>query len=122
PSLPYEMDIPSPVSGTMKYLFTYEASPGNTGYFTGRLQQVTLPAGGFYKYSYASTNDGINCSDGTTLSMSRTVSDGTNSATWNYVRNTSNLTTTVTTPQLADTSNASDTVYTYNSIGQEVSK
>ena len=122
PSLPYELDIPSPVSGTLTYHFTYEASPGNTGYFTGRLQQVTLPTGGFYKYTYSSTNDGINCSDGTTLSMTRTVSDGTNSATWNYVRNTSNLTTTVTTPQLADTANANDTVYTYNSFGQEVTK
>jgi len=122
PSLPYEMDIPSPVSGTLKYLFTYEGSPGNTGYYTGRLQQVTLPTGGFYKYTYSSTNDGIDCADGTTLSMTRTVSDGTGSATWNYVRNESNLTTTVTTPQLPDTSNASDTVYTYNSIGQEVSK
>jgi RHS repeat-associated protein len=121
PSLPYELDIPSPISGTLKYLFSYEASPGNTGYFTGRLQQVTLPTGGFYKYTYSSTNDGINCSDGTTLSMTRTLSDGTNSATWNYVRNTSNLTTTITTPLLADTLNANDTVYTYNSIGQEVS-
>jgi RHS repeat-associated protein len=121
--LPYELDIPSPVSGTIKYSFSYEATPGNSGYYTGRLQQVTLPTGGSYTWTYSSTNDGINCSDGTTVGMSRTVNDNNgNSSTWSYVRNTSNLTTTLTTPQLADTPNANDTVYTCNSLGQEVSR
>jgi RHS repeat-associated protein len=120
--LPYELDIPSPVSGIIKYSFSYEPTPGNSGYYTGRLQQVTLPTGGSYKWTYSTTNDGINCSDGTTAGMSRTVNDNGNSSTWSYVRNTSNLTTTLTTPQLADTPNANDTVYTYNSLGQEVSK
>ena len=122
-SLPSELDIPSPVSGTLKYLFSYEPTPGNSGYYTGRLQQVTLPTGGSYKYTYSATNDGINCSDGTTLSMNRTVNDANgNSAIWNFVRNTTNLTTTVTTPQLADTPNANDTVYTFNSLGQETTR
>jgi RHS repeat-associated protein len=119
--LPYELDIPSPVSGTIKYTFTYEGTPGHSGYYTGRVQQVTLPTGGYYKYAYAATNDGINCSDGSTLNMTRTVNDGTNSAIWNYVRNTTNLTTTVTTPQLADTPNANDTVFTFAN-GTEVSR
>jgi hypothetical protein len=120
--LPYEIDIPSPVSGTIKYTFTYEGTPSHSGYYTGRIQRVTLPTGGYYEWDYGATNDGINCSDGTVVSMTRKISDGTNSATWNFVRNTSNLTTTVTTPALADTSNANDTVYTFDSVGQEVSR
>lgn len=122
-SLPSELDIPSPASGTLKYLFSYEPTPGNSGYYTGRLQQVTLPSGGSYKYTYGTTNDGINCSDGTTLSMNRTVNDAKgNSAIWNFVRNVANKTTTATTPQLADTPNANDAVYTFNSNGQEVTR
>jgi RHS repeat-associated protein len=121
--LPYELDIPSPVSGTIKYSFSYEATPGNSGYFTGRLQQVTLPTGGSYQYIYSATNDGINCSDGTTLGMNRIVNDNNgNSGTWNFVRNTSNLTTTVTTPGLPDIPNKFDTVYTFNSSGEEITR
>jgi len=120
--LPYELDIPSPVSGTLTYKFTYEQTPGLSGYYSGRLQQVTLPTGGYYQYTYPGVNDSISCSDGTTLKMNRVVSDGTNSATWNFVRNTANSTTTVTTPQLADTPNANDTVYGFNSLGQETSR
>lgn len=105
-----------------QYQFTYEPSPGNSGYYTGRLKRVTLPTGGYYEYNYTGANDGINCADGTTLSMNRTASDGTNTATWNYVRNISNLTTTITTPKLADTPNASDTVVTFNSSGQEIKR
>ena len=121
-TLPTELDIPTPSGAILKYLFAYEPTPGNTGYYTGRLHKVTLPTGGYYQYDYTGPNDGINCADGTTLSMNRTVSDGSNTATWNYVRNTSNLTTTITTPQLADTPNASDTVVTFNSSGQEVKR
>jgi len=111
--LPYELDIPSPVSGMLTYKFTYEQTPGLSGYYSGRLQQVTLPTGGYYQYTYPGAHDSINCSDGTTLSVNRQVSDGTNSAIWSFVRNTSNSTTTVTTPQLADTPNANATVYTF---------
>ena len=81
-----------------------------------------MPTGGSYEWDYTGANDGINCTDGTTLGLNRIVSDGTNSATWNYVRNTSNLTTTATTPKLPDTPNANDTVYNYNSGGQEISR
>jgi RHS repeat-associated protein len=116
-NLPFELDIPSPTGGTLKYTFSYE--PSSTGYYTGRLKRVTLPTGGYYEYDYTGSNDGINCSDGSTLGMNRTVSDGTSSAIWNFVRNTTNLTTTVTTPALADTSSANDQVYTYNTLSQE---
>jgi RHS repeat-associated protein len=120
-NLPTELDIPSPVSGTLKYLFSYEPTPSHSGYFTGRLHKVTLPTGGTYEYDYIGANDGINCSNGTALSMNRVVSDGTNTATWNFVQNTSASTTTVTTPQLADTASKNDTVYTFSG-GQETSR
>jgi RHS repeat-associated protein len=105
-----------------QYSFTYEASPGNPGYSTGRLQRMTLPTNGYYEYDYTGSNDGINCADGTTLSMNRTVSDGTNVATWTYLRNASSLTTTITTPKLADTAQANDMVVTFNSFHQETSR
>jgi hypothetical protein len=82
------------------YQFAYEPTPGYSGYFTGRVQRVTLPAGGYYEYDYTGPNDGINCADGTTLNMNRVVSDGTTTATWKFSRNTSNLTATITTPPL----------------------
>ena len=105
-----------------QYTFTYEQYPANSGNYDGRLEKVTLPTGGSHQYDYTGANDGINCADGTTLSMNRTVSDGTNSATWNYVRNPSNLTTTITTPKLADTPSAFDTVVTFNSSAQEIDR
>ncbi len=118
-TVPSELDIPTPAGGTLKYTFTYEQTPGLTGYYSGRIQRVALPTGGYYEFDYPGADDSINCSDGTTLSLNRKVNDGTNSATWNFVRNTSNLTTTVTTPPLADTPNAFDTVFTFYSTGQE---
>jgi RHS repeat-associated protein len=121
-NMPSELDIPSPVSGTIVYSFSYEPTPGASGYYTGRLKKVALPTGGSYEYDYGTTNDGVNCTDGTTLSVSRVVTNGSDSGTWNFVRNTTNLTTTVTTPQLADTSSANDTKYTFNSASQEISR
>ncbi len=118
-NLPYELDLPN----GQKYSFSYEPTPNSTGFYTGRLQQVTFPTGGTIQYTYPATpNNGINCADGTVVNLSRTISDGTNTATWNYVRNLSALTTTVTTPQLPDTPNANDTVYTFNSGGGEISR
>lgn len=117
-SVPASIVLPN----NQQYTFDYEPSPGNTGYYTGRLHKVTLPTGGSYQYDYTGANDGANCTDGTTLGMNRTVSDGTNRATWNYLRNPSNLTTTITTPQLADTPNAFDTVVTFNSSAQEIDR
>jgi YD repeat-containing protein len=118
-SLPVSLVLPN----GQQYSFTYESYVQNsTTYYTGRLRRVTFPTGGYHEYDYTGANDGINCADGTTLSMNRVVSDGTSTATWNYVRNTTNLTTTITTPKLADTPNTNDTVITFNSSGQEVSR
>jgi RHS repeat-associated protein len=122
-TVPQELDIPTPAGGKLKYIFSYESyTANNITYYTGRLQKVTLPTGGSYEYDYPGANDGINCSDGSALTMNRIVNDGTNSATWKFVRNLTNLTTTETTPQLADTANASDTVFTFNSSGKEMSR
>src|SRR6266568_708866 len=117
-SLPVSLVLPN----NQQYTFTYEPTPQNSGYYTGRLQKITLPTGGYNEYDYTGANDGINCADGTTLSMNRVVSDGTNTATWNFVRNTSNLTTTITTPVLPDTPNANLTVIAFNSSGREISR
>ena len=117
-NLPYELDLPD----NSKYTFAYEPTPNSSGFYTGRLQQVTVPTGGTIQYTYPATpNNGINCGDGTVVNLTRMLSDGINSAAWNYVRNLSALTTTVTTPKLSDTPSANDTVYTFNSNGQESS-
>jgi RHS repeat-associated protein len=122
-NLPYELDVPSPNGGgtNLTYKFAYEGTPNNSGYYTGRLLKVTLPAGGSYEYDYPTTAPyGINCTDGTTMSVSRKVSDGTNLATWSYLRTGS--ATAMTNPALPDTPNANDTVYLFNSAGQETSR
>jgi hypothetical protein len=59
--------------------FTYEVTPGNPANVTGRVQSITLRTGGTITYAYNGSNDGINCSDGSTLALSRTTSDGTTS-------------------------------------------
>ena len=73
-----EIDLPD----GSKYLFTYEATPGPSGYVTGRPYQVTLPTGGVITYAYGAGNNGINCSDGSTATLTRTTPDGT----WTYAR------------------------------------
>lgn len=78
------------------YQFSYESTPGYTGYTTGRLLSVTLPTGGQIKYSYTGGSQGIECSDGSTSGLTRTTPDGT----WTYSRSGSGTqwSTTVTAP------------------------
>jgi RHS repeat-associated protein len=106
------------------YSISYEGTPGYSGYYTGRISQITLPQGGYYQYSYGSTNDGINCSDGTVVSLTRVVNDGTTSTSWSYSRSYSspNWVTTVTAPQLPYDSAANQSVYTFNSSGHILSE
>jgi RHS repeat-associated protein len=65
---------------TSFYSFAYEA---NGTYTTGRLQSVTLPTGGSITYTYGATNDGVSCTDGSTVSLTRTLNPG---GTWAYSR------------------------------------
>ena len=105
------------------YSFTYEPTPGHSGYYTGRVLKVTLPNGGYYEYDYGSTNDGINCSDGTTVNLTRKIYDGTNTNQWAFVRaNSSGWTTTETAPQLSYDSAGNATVYAFDSNGHETSR
>jgi YD repeat-containing protein len=60
------------------YSFTYEATPGVPANTTGRLASVTLPSGGTITYTYG----GVDCSDGSNESLTRTTPDGT----WTYTR------------------------------------
>jgi len=118
-TLPSSITLPNNTS----YSFTYEPTPGYSGYYTGRLLKVTLPNGGYIEYDYTGANDGINCSDGTTLNLTRKVNDGTNTRTWTFARGgTSNRTTTVTAPQLSYDSAANQTVYTFDGNGHETSR
>ena len=67
------------------YNFTYESTPGFSGYITGRLAQVTLATGGTinYAYNYADGHNGIVCSDGSADGLTRTVNPG---GQWTYTR------------------------------------
>lgn len=68
------------------YKFTYEATPGHSGYYTGRLATVTLPAGGTitYGYNYSDGHNGIICADGSTDGLTRTLNPG--GGVWTYTR------------------------------------
>lgn len=112
-SLPYEIDLPN----GKKYTISYEPSPGHSGYVTQEIGKVTLPMGGYYQYSYT-------CSSGQITGLTRTLNDGTSSATWQYSRAQSgaNWLTTVTAPQLPYDSTGNQTVYTFNSTGQQTNQ
>jgi YD repeat-containing protein len=96
-----EIDLPDiAVNPNSKYLFSYETTPGDTHtphFVTARIATVTLPTGATITYSYSGGNNGINCSDGSTATLTRVTPDGT----WTYaqVKNTAPAsTTTVTDP------------------------
>jgi RHS repeat-associated protein len=116
-SLPSSISLPNSLS----YSFTYEGTPGNSGYYTGRVSKVTLPNGGYVQFQYNSPNDGINCTDGSILNLTRTQNDGTTSSTWTFSRaqNGTNWVTTITAPQMPYDSASNQSVYTFNSTGQE---
>jgi hypothetical protein len=69
------------------YQFSYEQTydPSYPGYYSGRIASVTLPTGGTITYSYAggNQNHGIECMDGSTAGMTRTLSPG---GQWTYAR------------------------------------
>ncbi len=121
-NLPVSIALPNGQS----YSLTYEDTPTFSGYKTGRLKRITLPTGGYYEYQYpASPNNGINCADGTVLSLTRVVNDGTTSSTWTFVRSqpdSSTWKTVVTPPTLPYDSASNQSSFTFNTSGQETSE
>jgi RHS repeat-associated protein len=81
-----------------KYIFTYEPTPSvpSSGActplagtyqnycVTARIASVSLPTGGSISYGYLGGANGINGVDGSTATLTRTVSDGTTSNQWTY--------------------------------------
>jgi hypothetical protein len=79
-----EIDLPD-ISAD-KYSFTYEATPGHTGFVTGRLATVTLPTGGTITYTCTGGSSGhITCADGSAATLTRATPDGT----WTYAHSES---------------------------------
>ncbi|MCI0620234.1 MAG: hypothetical protein L0387_00915 [Acidobacteria bacterium] len=116
------MDV---VRNGRSYAFTYEDTPGFTGYKSGRLKRVTLPTGGYYEYIYPTTgNKGINCADGTYTNLTRIINDGTTSTTWTFARAQvgADWKTTVTAPQLPYDTAANQSTFTFNSSGRLTSE
>jgi len=93
-----EIDLPDvSVNPNDKYVFSYEPTPGHSGFYTGRLVSVTLPTGGTITYNYTGGSNGIICADGSAATLTRTTPDGS----WMYAHSESGTvwTTTVTDPQ-----------------------
>jgi RHS repeat-associated protein len=70
------------------YSFTYEPTPGKSGYYTGRIASITLPTGSTITYTYQGSNNGISCSDGSTLGFQRQLNadSGSAASVWSYQR------------------------------------
>ncbi|ABF43251.1 YD repeat protein [Candidatus Koribacter versatilis Ellin345] len=83
------------------YKFTYETTPANSPDVTGRVASVTLPTGGTISYQYSGGSNGINCADGSGVTLVRTTPD-TGTSSWKYDRNlaANPVTTTVTAPKV----------------------
>ena len=116
-----EIDLPN----GQKYQFSYEPTPGSTGFVTGRLQQVTLPTSGTVGYQYTGNNGGINCTDATGIGLTRTINDGATNPVWTYSRvpgGQGSGVTTVTAPQLPYDSAANQTVVTFDGKGRETNR
>src|SRR5262249_46701870 len=97
------------------YFFTYEQTPNFSTYVTARIKKVTLPTGGYVQYDYPATpNNGVNCSDGSVTSLTRTVNDGTTSNVWTFSSTGSGTQTTETYPQLPYDTAANTAVFTFS--------
>ncbi|HET7205551.1 MAG TPA: hypothetical protein VFI95_03130, partial [Terriglobales bacterium] len=59
-----------------QYTLKYEPTPLMANAVTGRLREIDLPTGGQITYSYSGGNKGINCSDGSTATLTRTEIPG----------------------------------------------
>ena len=55
---------------------TYEGTPGSSGKYTGRINQITLREGGTVSYTYGGANNGIDCTYQTVPVLTRTLGNG----------------------------------------------
>jgi RHS repeat-associated protein len=96
PNVPLITQIAFPDNSS--YSFTYEQTPNNAGYYTGRILSATLPTGGTIQYQYTGSNGGIECADGSAAGLTRTlIPAGSQSGDqWTYAR-------TITTPPASNT-------------------
>jgi RHS repeat-associated protein len=106
------------------YTISYEPTPGISGKYTGRIQQITLPAGGYVQFTYGGSNDGINCADGSTLNLTIVRSDGSTTTTTQYSRAQVGTVwqTTITYPQLPYDAAANQVVLAFDGNGHETSR
>jgi hypothetical protein len=90
--LPSSITLPDTTS---TYQFTYETTPGPSGFKTGRIASVTFPSGDTITYAYTGGSNGITCADGSTSGLTRTLNADAGSAaqTWTYSRTTGTGTT-----------------------------
>jgi len=83
-----EIDLPeynSTTNPSARYLLAYEATPGKSGFYTGRIASITLPTGGTISYAYSGGGSGVNgisCADGSAATLVRTTPDGV----WTYAQ------------------------------------
>jgi len=61
-------------------------------YKTGRIASVTLPTGGVISYTYTGGTNGINCGDGTAMTITRATPDGTSTYQRSNVNSTASTT------------------------------
>ncbi|WP_446743084.1 RHS repeat domain-containing protein [Silvibacterium acidisoli] len=66
--------------------FSYEQTPGSSSSVTGRLASITLRTGGVISYTYSGSNNGIVCADGTTVGLTRNLTNDPANSSWSYTR------------------------------------
>jgi RHS repeat-associated protein len=87
-SLPSSIILPTGA----QYTFSYESTPGYSGYVTGRPSKITLPSGGYIAFQYGNGNAGgnsvagYNCVSGVIPWLQVSVNDGNgNTSTTTYL-------------------------------------
>jgi RHS repeat-associated protein len=108
---PLTTSIQTPSGGI--YTFAYEQTPGKSGYYTGRIQEITFPSGGSISYAYSdsSGHNGIDCSGKFVPTITVTVNDHNGYVgTFTYVHSSSSTSFTVTKTDPA----GNQTVYTFS--------
>ncbi len=112
------------LANSQHYTIAYEPTPTVSGSYTGRIQKITLPSGGFVQYTYGTANGGVNCSDGSTVNLTVVSSDGTTTTTTQYQRAqvAGVWQTTVTYPVMPYDTAANQIVVAFDANGHETSR